>query len=104
MEDNRVQWLKEAAKKNGFSYDMIAEQLGKDRTTIWRWFNSKTLTNVKMKQIADVLGIDLRQHFEGFDAAYNVVEKKDYQIKYFELLEKHHMLMEELAEYKKSDD
>ena len=104
MNKDRVDWLKNAAKENGFSYDMIAEQLGKDRTTIWRWFNSKQLSNVKMKQIADVIGVDLRQHFEGFEGAYNLVEKKDYQIKYYELLEKHHMLLEELSEYKSKKD
>lgn len=70
MKTNRVAWLKQKVENSKFTYDDIAEEIGINRTTVYRWLNDEKLSDARLKKIADVIGIDLTVEFEGMDYLY----------------------------------
>lgn len=94
------EWLRQQMDNQGFNVDETAVRAGTGRTTIWRWLNNPELDKKRMKIIADAIGIDLRDHFEGFDPFYEEIpEKVDYKQKYVELLEENRDLNNIVRDY-----
>lgn len=48
MESINLNWLRQARRKRHLSVDRVAELVGKDRTTIWRYENGITPLTVEM--------------------------------------------------------
>lgn len=104
---NRGAWIAQKIKDQGFTKLEVADFLGINYTTLHRWFKVINLDFPKMKQIADHIKIDLRNYYPEASYLYpdaDIESKKvneDYKEKYIDLLQKHMLLQEEFAEYKK---
>lgn len=48
MENVNVNWLRRARRQRHLTVDRVAEMVGKDRTTIWRYENGVTPMTVDM--------------------------------------------------------
>jgi transcriptional regulator with XRE-family HTH domain len=95
-------WLQNLLEEKEVTYDMVAENIGCDRSTVYRWTQRSDFDIRKLKQVADFLQIDLRNYFENVSHLYDPKRNpKDYQMKYYEILEKYSELQEEYEEYKK---
>ncbi len=104
---HRGKYIHNKMKDLGFSIDRMMIEISVGRTTLWRWLNDENLPLFKMKRIADILKVDLRNDFPDANQYYQSTElkneiSKDYQLLYLKELEKVRELQEELEEYKKS--
>ena len=48
MESINLNWLRQARRKRHLTVDRVAEMVGKDRTTLWRYENGSTPLTVDM--------------------------------------------------------
>ena len=48
MEGVNMNWLRRARRQKHLSIDRVAEMVGKDRTTVWRYENGVTPITVEM--------------------------------------------------------
>lgn len=97
---HRGRFLEEKIKEKGYTKEDVAEACGVKRNALYQWIKLPDLDMRKLKKACDYMGIDLRQHFSNVDALYlNTPNNDSYEKKYFELLEKYTMVMEENAVY-----
>lgn len=102
-ESNVGEWIKEQITVKGVDVEYIATELGKDQSTIHRWTTRPKIEVKKLKSFADLLDIDLREHFAGVDHLYR--SRRDPYTKVLEeLLQTKNelaLVKEELAQYKR---
>lgn len=99
---HRGKFLEDKIKEKGYTKDEVAEGCGVKRNAIYQWIKLEDLDMRKLKKACDFMGIDLRQYFSNVDALYlNQQSKDSYEKKYYELLEKYTVVMEENATYHK---
>lgn len=97
---NRGEFLKQKIEETKYSVPQLTDELGIERTTIYKWFKNPDLDIDKLKKACDIIGIDLRDYFENIELIYgNLPEPITYQKRYFELLEKYTELLENHALY-----
>lgn len=96
---DRGKYIKEKISEYGYTIDMIALMLELNPSTVFRWVKTKDLSLVRMKQIADVLKLDLREDFPESKTLY-YPSPKNYEVLYFKELERNRMLQEEMEQYK----
>lgn len=100
MNTNRVEWLKKKVENSKFTYDDIAEEIGINRTTVFRWLNNPSLSDARMKKIADVIGIDLTTEFENLEYLYT--EKGiNYKDRWESAMQEVNILRERLEKYER---
>lgn len=80
-------WIQSLIDEQNLTLSEVGEGIGRDASTIQRWTKKESLDPRKLKIIADYFQIDLREHFQNMDYVYNT--RKNYQAKYYELLEKY---------------
>lgn len=96
---DRGKFIQDKMAEYGYSIDMIASMLDVNPSTIWRWFKAKPMPLVKMKLIADLLKLDLRENFPEAEILYSS-GPKNYEALYLKELERNRILQEEVAVYK----
>ena len=87
-------------KEIGYSIDRVSIELSVGRTTLCRWLNDEHLPFFKMKRIADLMKVDLRNEFPEVSEIYGTTAK-DYETLYLKELERVRELEEELKECRK---
>ena len=61
-----MKWLKYYREKAGLSLNKIAEQLGVQLNTVWRWENGRATTSVEMaRALAQIFGISESELLNG---------------------------------------
>lgn len=96
----RGPWIAAKIKEQGFSKTEVGDTLDISYSTVLRWLKTFNLDFPKMKMIADVIRIDLKNEYP--EAAYLYQEEyfdkvnEDFKEKYLKLLQKHLELKEEL--------
>lgn len=66
--DDRLKWLKYYRDKSGLSMNKLAEMLGVQLNTIWRWENERASPSVEMaKTLAQIFGISESELLNGPD-------------------------------------
>ncbi len=96
---DRGKYIKEKIAEYGYTIDMIASMLELNPSTVFRWVKSKDLSLVRMKQIADLLKLDLREDFPESANLY-YPSPKNYEILYLKELERNRILQEEVERFK----
>ena len=103
MEDNIThegEWFKAQISKTGMDIRDFSIEIGYDSSTIYRWLSRKVIPIKKKKLLADAIGIDLRDYFEGMELLYSFTEKHNIKDKYSKLLNEYNNLKREFAAYK----
>lgn len=60
MEGVNMNWLRRARRQKHLSIDRVAEMVGKDRTTVWRYENGVTPITVEMLfKLLDIYGLSI---------------------------------------------
>ena len=60
MEGVNMNWLRRARRQKHLSIDRVAEMVGKDRTTVWRYENGVTPITVEMPfKLLDIYGLSI---------------------------------------------
>lgn len=60
MEGLNMNWLRRARRQKHLSIDRVAEMVGKDRTTVWRYENGVTPITVEMLfKLLDIYGLSI---------------------------------------------
>lgn len=95
---HKGEWCKEQIHKAGFSYRLIADLIGMNKSTIFRMLQKQDLDFRSMKLITDALNIDLRVQWPEVDSLYNETIL-NYKILYEKEAQKVLQLQEELARY-----
>lgn len=100
--DNRGAWMARKIKEQNFSYQEVVHHLPITYPTfLTYWLKKPELDWHKMKQIADVIGYDLRDDFPEAAFLYpQEVLNIDFKDKYYLLLEKYAKLQEEFTAYR----
>jgi len=98
---HRGEWLKNRIDALGYNVDSVADELQVVRTTVWRWLQKEEMPFTKMKMVADVLNIDLREDFPETSFLYKKT-KQDYELLYLKEVKKNQELQEQLSDYKRS--
>jgi len=78
---HRGEWLKNRIDALGYNVYSVADELQVVRTTVWRWLQKEEMPFTKMKMVADVLNIDLREDFPETSFLYKKT-KQDYELLY----------------------
>lgn len=97
---HRGNFLKAKLEEKQIPIAQLADALGIERSTVYKWFPQENLDIDKLKRACDFLKVDLREYFDNIELIYGFVpEKTSYQKKYYELLEKYADLQETHALY-----
>lgn len=60
MEGLNMNWLRRARRQKHLSIDRVAEMVGKDRTTVWRYENGVTPITVEMLfKLLEIYGLSI---------------------------------------------
>jgi len=92
---DRGEYLKVKMKEHGFTIDMLASSLEIHPATVWSWMTNADCPLSKMKEIADIIKLDLRNDFPESESLYTS-PVKNYETLYLKELERNRQLQEEL--------
>jgi hypothetical protein len=101
--EHRGLYIKEIVKKSGLDVNEVIERIGISRSTLFKWYLKSDLDNVKMFRVAKAINHDIAIDFPEIDflnkkrqTTNDVVEVQDnFKVKYYELLEKYNVVLEE---------
>lgn len=96
---HRGEYLQNKMRDHGYTIDMISSRLEVNPATVWRWLKKADVPLNRMKLIADVLKIDLREEFPESANLYTM-PTRNYEMLYLKEMEKNKMLEEQLEQYR----
>lgn len=100
--DHRGEWLRNKVKEMEWPIGPLAKDLGVHRLTLYRWFDTKDLQLSKIREVCEVIKVDMYAFFpealstKNIHDVVNSAENKEVFEKYHSLLERYQVVMDEL--------